>query len=84
MSDWYAPNQQAVRGDESGPAEEGEGGSARVDVEPVELTEEPDLDSMTKDELLAYAQDLGVSPANNAMTKDELRAGIDAKVAEGG
>jgi hypothetical protein len=28
MTDWYAPNQQAVRGDESGPAEEGEGGTA--------------------------------------------------------
>jgi hypothetical protein len=27
MSDWYAPNQQAVREDQSGPAEEGEGGS---------------------------------------------------------
>jgi hypothetical protein len=42
-----------------------------------------DLDSMTKDELLAYAQELGVSPANASMTKDELRAGIDAKQAEG-
>ena len=36
-----------------------------------------DLDEMTKDELLAYAQELGVSPANAGMTKDELRAGID-------
>jgi len=40
------------------------------------------LDEMTKDELLAYAQDLGVKPANAAMTKDELRAGVDAKLAE--
>jgi len=30
-TDWYAPNQQAVRGDDSGPAEEGDGGSAPVD-----------------------------------------------------
>ena len=37
-----------------------------------------DLDAMTKDQLLAYAQQIGVSPANASMTKDELRAGIDA------
>jgi hypothetical protein len=34
-TDWYAPNQQAVRGDESGPAEEGNGGSPPLpDPEP--------------------------------------------------
>jgi hypothetical protein len=38
---------------------------------------EVDLDSMTKDELLEHAKSLGVSPANNAMTKDELRQAID-------
>jgi hypothetical protein len=38
---------------------------------------EPDLDSMTKDQLLDYAKSLGVSPANAAMTKDELRQSID-------
>jgi hypothetical protein len=27
MTDWYAPNQQAVRADGSGPAEEGNGGA---------------------------------------------------------
>jgi len=37
-----------------------------------------DLDSMTKDELLAYAQQVGASPANAGMTKDELRASIEA------
>jgi len=36
------------------------------------------LDAMTKDELLALAQSLGVSPANASMTKDDLRAGIEA------
>jgi hypothetical protein len=36
-----------------------------------------DLDVMTKAELLDYAKELGVSPANNDMTKDELRAAID-------
>jgi hypothetical protein len=75
VSDWYAPNQQAVRGDESGPAEEGTGGSDRVDAEPQPTT---DLDEMTKDELLQVARDRGVSPANAAMTKEEIRAAIDA------
>jgi len=36
-----------------------------------------DLENMTKDELLAYAQQLGASPANAGMTKDELRASIE-------
>ena len=38
---------------------------------------EGDLDSMTKDELLAYAKERDISPANAAMTKDEIRASID-------
>lgn len=37
----------------------------------------PDLDAMTRDELLAHARSLGVKPANAAMTKDDLRAGIE-------
>jgi hypothetical protein len=74
-TDWYAPNQQSVRGDESGPAEEGEGGTERIDLEPQPTT---DLDEMTKDELLQVARDRGVSPANAAMTKEEIRAAIDA------
>jgi len=69
---WDAPNQQVVRPDESAPWEEGEGGTVSPDPK----------DSMTKDELLARAQELGVSPANAGMTKDELQAGIDAKLAE--
>jgi hypothetical protein len=43
-----------------------------------------ELDAMTKDELLEKAVSLGVVPANAGMTKDEIRAGIDAKLAEGG
>ena len=35
------------------------------------------LDEMTKDELLEVAQERGVSPANAAMSKDELRESID-------
>jgi hypothetical protein len=81
MSDWYAPNQQAVRGDQSGPGEEGEGGSERIDPEPVQQPV-ADSNAITKDELLARAQELGVSPANAGMTKDELQAGIDAKLKE--
>src|SRR5262245_1781769 len=42
------------------------------------MNDELDLDSMTKSELLEHAKALGVSPANNDMTKDELRAGIEA------
>ena len=35
------------------------------------------LDQMTKAELLDYAREIGASPANNDMTKDEIRASID-------
>ena len=37
-----------------------------------------DLDAMTKEELLAYGQELGITPMNAAMSKGEIRAGIDA------
>jgi hypothetical protein len=70
-----APNQQVVRPDGSGPADEGEGGTVHEEAS-------AGNNSMTKDELLAEAQRLGVSPANAGMTKDELQAGIDAKLAE--
>jgi hypothetical protein len=42
------------------------------------------LEAVTKTELLEQARVLGVSPANMDMTKDELRAGIEAKLAEEG
>ena len=78
MTEWDAPNQQVVRPDQSHPSEVGTGG------EPGEQggASGSSLDGMTKDELLAYAQQIGVSPANASMTKDDLRAGIDAKLAE--
>jgi hypothetical protein len=44
---------------------------------------EVSVDDNTKDELLAYAHQIGASPANAGMTKDELQASIDAKLAEG-
>ena len=45
---------------------------------PAAAEEPANLDDMTKDELLEYARSVGASPANASMTKDELRASIDA------
>lgn len=41
-----------------------------------------ELDAKTKDQLLAFAKDHGISPANASMSKDEIRASIDAALAE--
>ena len=77
-----APNQQVVRPDGSAPWDEGDGGSTNPAPEPQaeesgEQEEEGDeLEAMTKDDLLAKAQQMGVSPANASMTKAELIAGI--------
>ena len=68
---WDAPNQQVVRPDESGPWDDGAGGS----VDPDPKNGDP-LDSMTKDELLAYAEEHGVD-VNASMTKADIRAAID-------
>jgi hypothetical protein len=73
---WDAPNQQVVRADGAPPWEEGEGGSAG-DVVPSGPEE------MTKAQLLEYAQQLGVSPANNAMSKEELLTAVQAHLAGG-
>jgi hypothetical protein len=72
---WDAPNQQVVRDDHSAPWEEGTGGDTDV---PTATGGGDDLDAMTKDDLLAYAQGLGVSPANASMNKADLLAGIKA------
>jgi hypothetical protein len=83
-TEWDAPNQQVVRGDQSAPWEEGSGGSIPPDEGGGIVDPAPEgLDAMTKDELLEHARSLAVSPANHAMTKEELRAGIDAKLTEG-
>ena len=37
------------------------------------------LDEMTKEELLAHGQELGITPMNHSMTKEEIRAAIDAQ-----
>lgn len=74
---WDAPNQQVVRPDESGPWQEGTGGATAPPAPtppPGEDTEpDLDLDALTKAQLLELAQRLGLSPANNDMTKDELK-----------
>jgi hypothetical protein len=74
MSEQYdAPNQQVVRGDGSGPWEEGDGGGVVVD----EAADAPSLDDMTKDELIEVASDRGLD-VNATMTKAEIRAVIEA------
>jgi hypothetical protein len=82
---WDAPNQQVVRADQSAPWDEGSGGGTRsaAKAEPDAATEteaddSADLDSMTKEQLLDYARAHEITPANAAMTKDEIRASIDA------
>jgi hypothetical protein len=73
MSELYAPNQQVVRPDGSGPAEEGTGGSTpEPGPEPTD-----NLDAMTKDELIAYAGAHGVD-VDASMTKADIRAAIGA------
>ncbi|MBO0743668.1 MAG: hypothetical protein J2P43_01520 [Candidatus Dormibacteraeota bacterium] len=74
MSELYAPNQQVVRADGSGPAEEGNGGEA-VTPEPAPAVVDDGLDAMTKDQLIAEASERGVD-VNAAMTKDEIKAAI--------
>ena len=73
---WDAPNQQVVREDGSPPWEEGAGGGGNPD--PQSAHADGDLEAMTKAELLDYAKSLGVSPANNDMTKAELIDAVEA------
>lgn len=68
-----APNQQVVRADGSGPADEGDGGSGGSGGEPAAAT--VDLEAMSKAELVAYAESLGL-PADG--TKAELIDAIEA------
>jgi hypothetical protein len=82
MSVWDAPNQQVVRADQSGPGVDPDAPEPGPTGPEAASSEQQALDEMTKDELLAYAQELGVSPANAGMTKDEIRAGIDEHLTE--
>jgi hypothetical protein len=54
MSDLYAPNQQVVRGDGSGPAEEGSGGSAPAEPEPGPTGYDPGADTVA--DVQAYVE----------------------------
>lgn len=79
---WSAPNQQVVREDQSGPGHpadpghSGEGGPGETQsAEAAEPASE--FDQMTKEELLAYGQGLGIVPMHQGMTKEEIRAAID-------
>lgn len=79
MSLYDYPNMQVV-GVEP-PWVEGTGGGGGAP--PPDPSEPPPpanpLDAMTKAELLAYATESGVPPPmNNDMTKEEIRAAIDA------
>ena len=80
-----APNQQVVRPDASGPADEGEGGtvhpeSEQAQVEPEAQAEpepepETDLDSMTKGQLIDEAERRGIDVDHSA-TKAEIREAL--------
>jgi hypothetical protein len=57
-----------------------EGTGGQPGTEAAATGEQPDdLESMTKAELLDYAKGLGVTPANNDMTKAELIDAIEAE-----
>lgn len=84
MTDYYAPNQQAVRGDESGPAEEGAGESPPIEdgtggrVDEMQPVEEPTAEMLpfdpgeyTVEEVERYVE------AN----PDERQAVLDAELA---
>ena len=77
MSVYDDPNREAVGLEPAWVEGTGGEGGAVSEAGPTEL------DAMTKAQLLEYAQQLGVTPANNDMTKDELRAAIDAHLAGG-
>jgi len=67
---WSWPNQQVVRDDQSGPG-------VPDDSPDPPLTQDTDpLDGMTKDALLAYAADHGITDVDSSMTKADIRAAI--------
>jgi hypothetical protein len=66
------PNQQVVRADQSGPAEEGTGGAQ------AEQSRAKSLDDMTKAELLDYAESHGVEGVSHEMVKADILAAVKA------
>jgi hypothetical protein len=71
---WDAPNKQVLGLDP--PWVEGTGGG-EPGATPKSKSGGGDLDDMTKAELLDHARSIGATPANNDMTKEELRAAIE-------
>lgn len=67
---WDAPNQQVVRADESPPWEEGTGG-------PILEPKLSGLDTLTKEQLLERAAELGLD-LPKAATKQQIQAAIEA------
>jgi hypothetical protein len=65
-----APNQQVVRPDESGPSDEGEGGTVHEEEGPA------GLDAMTKAELIEEASKRGVDVHESA-TKAEIKEALE-------
>jgi hypothetical protein len=83
MGEFYdAPNQQVVRGDGSGPSDEGKGGSkpqkAKAEkAEPEQAESEKDLSTMKKADLIERAEASGVE-VDETMTKDEILEAMGA------
>jgi hypothetical protein len=73
---WDAPNQQVVRPDQSAPWDEGTGGSENAGPKAVEDSNEPTLDEMTKNQLLAYADEHGID-VDPSLPKADVRTAID-------
>jgi hypothetical protein len=69
MSDWYAPNQQAVRADESGPAEQGTGGSQPESPPEPEAKDRPAAERKGQPETKAEAESRERDAAKAKKTK---------------
>lgn len=72
------PNQQVVRPD--GSSVVADPGDVMLEPHAPAAATTVDLDAMTKDQLLAYAEQLGLS-VDSSMLKSEVRAAIDAHLA---
>lgn len=74
-----SPNQQVVRADGSGASDEGTGGEQAAPPESPKTEPDDELESMTKAELVAYADEAGIE-VNEYANKDEIKAAIRAGV----
>jgi len=74
---WSQPNQQAVRNGEPVMSESNTGDNPDPPLTTDADAASSEYDGWTKAELLDEAQSRGLSPANAAMTKDELVAALE-------